>query len=149
MNEHTAPDDLAELRAAFMVDDAGESALGWPGVHAFEAEHGVVLPEPYRNFVAEITDGSFAGPPDFGLLGINEMPDDWGDDRPVRELAASFPLTEAWLWGGGLPAVGGDRAAARSRLRPWIDRARHGWLWDVLASHRDRPAPRAHLEHQR
>ncbi|GAB3982132.1 hypothetical protein GCM10027615_64240 [Plantactinospora veratri] len=22
----------------------------------------------------------------------------WGDDRPVRELAASFPLTEAWLW---------------------------------------------------
>jgi hypothetical protein len=88
----------SELRAAFMVDDAGASALGWPGVHAFEAVHGIVLPEPYRTFVAEITDGSSSGPPDYGLLGVAEMPDDWGENRPARELAVPFPLTEAWLW---------------------------------------------------
>ncbi|MGI5238907.1 SMI1/KNR4 family protein [Dactylosporangium sp. CA-139066] len=96
--EYTHPDDLAELRAAFMVDDAGASALGWPGVHAFEAEHGIVLPEPYRTFVAEISDGSFSGPPEYGLLGVAEKPGDWGDDRPARELAAPYPLTGAWLW---------------------------------------------------
>ncbi|MEW2374963.1 hypothetical protein AB0883_02515 [Micromonospora sp. NPDC047812] len=56
-----------------MVDDAGEPALGWPGLYAFAAEHGVVLPEPYRTFVAEITAGAFSGPPDRGLLGVAEM----------------------------------------------------------------------------
>jgi hypothetical protein len=106
----THQDDLAELRAAFMVDDAGASALGWPGVHAFEAEHGIVLPEPYRTFVAEITDGSSSGPPDYGLLGVAEMPDDWGENRPARELAVPFPLTEAWLWE--------ECAAAAGRARP-------------------------------
>ncbi|WP_351227833.1 SMI1/KNR4 family protein [Streptomyces sp. NPDC002133] len=96
--EHANPDDLAALRAAFGVDDGGESALGWEAVRAFEAEHGVVLPEPYRTFVAEITDGSYTGPPDYGLVGLAELPDDWGDDRPVRDVSRPFPLTEAWLW---------------------------------------------------
>ena len=72
--EYIHPGALAELRVAFMVDDAGASALGWPGVHAFETQHGVVLPKPYRTFVAEITDGSFSGPPGCGLLGVAEMP---------------------------------------------------------------------------
>ncbi|MGW1883216.1 SMI1/KNR4 family protein [Streptomyces sp. NPDC001970] len=96
--EHADPDDLAALRAAFGVDDGGESALGWEAVRAFEAEHGVVLPEPYRTFVAEMTDGSYTGPPDYGLVGLAELPDDWGDDRPVRDVSRPFPLTEAWLW---------------------------------------------------
>ena len=42
----------------------GESALGREAVRAFEADHGVVLPEPYRTFVVEMSDGSFQGPPD-------------------------------------------------------------------------------------
>jgi hypothetical protein len=99
MNTESAhPDDLIELRTAFGVDDADESALGWAGVHAFEAEHGIVLPQPYRTFVAEITDGSFSGPPDYGLVSVAELPDDWGDDHSVRNLSAPFPLAEAWLW---------------------------------------------------
>lgn len=96
--DHADAQELAELRIALDADDAGESALGWSGVYAFEAEHGIVLPEPYRTLVAEITDGSFSGPPDYGLLSVAEMPNDWGDDRPARILSLDFPLTEAWLW---------------------------------------------------
>ncbi|MFE7213595.1 SMI1/KNR4 family protein [Streptomyces sp. NPDC057611] len=96
--EQADPDDLAVIRAAFDVDDRGESALGWAAVHAFEEEHGVVLPEPYRTFVAEITDGSYSGPPDFGLVGLAELPDDWGTDREERVLREPFPLTAKWLW---------------------------------------------------
>ncbi|MGW4462776.1 SMI1/KNR4 family protein [Micromonospora sp. NPDC004704] len=92
------PDDLAALRAAFQVDDGGESALGWAAVRDFEAEHGIVLPEPYRTFVAQISDGSDSGPPEFGLVGLAELPDDWGDDRPERLLRRPFPLTSMWLW---------------------------------------------------
>lgn len=99
--DYARPDDIAELRAVFAGGDTGASAMGWPGVHAFEVEHGIMLPEPYRTLIAEIADGSSSGPPDYGLLGVAEMPDDWGDDRPVRELAAPFPLTEAWLWEEG------------------------------------------------
>jgi SMI1 / KNR4 family (SUKH-1) len=96
--EHADPQDLAALRAAFGVDDGGESALGWEAVRAFEAEHGIVLPEPYRTFVAEMTDGSYSGPPHYGLVPLAELPDDWGDGRPVRDLSRPFPLTGAWLW---------------------------------------------------
>ncbi|OIJ99695.1 SMI1/KNR4 family protein [Streptomyces colonosanans] len=92
--EHAGPEDLRMLRAAF---DTGEP-LGWEAVRAFEAEHGITLPEPYRTCVAEIADGCGFGPPDFGLVPLAELPDDWGDDSPARELAKPFPLTEPWLW---------------------------------------------------
>ncbi|MFC8722261.1 SMI1/KNR4 family protein [Kitasatospora sp. NPDC057198] len=93
------PADLALLRDAFGLGAADTAdALGWAAVHDFEARHGVVLPEPYRTFVAEITDGSADGPPDHGLLGLAELPSDWGDGRSARNLARPFPLTAAWLW---------------------------------------------------
>ncbi|MCX4598674.1 hypothetical protein OG819_57290 [Streptomyces sp. NBC_01549] len=38
---------------------------------AWESQHGVVLPEPYRSLIAEITNGSSLGPPeDGGLLPL-------------------------------------------------------------------------------
>ncbi|MFD7940985.1 SMI1/KNR4 family protein [Streptomyces sp. NPDC059755] len=92
------PAELAALREAFAVDDGGKSALGWEAVRAFEAEHAVVLPEPYRTFVAEVTDGSFQGPPAYGLVGLADLPSDWGDDGARRNLAEPFPLTRQWLW---------------------------------------------------
>jgi hypothetical protein len=91
--EHADPADLALLRAAFGTDDG----LGWEAVRAFEADHGVVLPEPYRTFVAEISDGGF-GPPDCGLLGLTEKPDYLGVDWDARAMAKPFPLTEVWVW---------------------------------------------------
>ncbi|MER5649034.1 SMI1/KNR4 family protein [Streptosporangium sp. NPDC002524] len=97
--DHADPADLAALRAAFDVG-ACEPPLGRDAVRAFEAEHGIVLPEPYRTFVAEICDGSSSGPPDHGLVPLADLPDDWGDDRPRRVLARPFPLTRMWLWEG-------------------------------------------------
>lgn len=92
------PAELAALREAFGADDGGASALGWEAVRAFEAEHGVVLPEPYRTFVAEVSDGSSQGPPAYGLVGLAELPSDWGADGSRRDLAKPFPLTRRWLW---------------------------------------------------
>jgi hypothetical protein len=89
--DQAAPEDLAALREAFGVDDGGESALGWEAVRAFEAEHAVVLPEPYRTFVAEISDGSSQGPPEYGLVGLVESAEGRDPGKP-------FPLTEAWMW---------------------------------------------------
>ncbi|MFE5919193.1 SMI1/KNR4 family protein [Streptomyces sp. NPDC056468] len=90
--------ELAVLRATFSVDDGAEPALGWEAVAAFEAEHGIVLPEPYRTFVAEIADGSASGPPEYGLLPLAKLPSDWDGDQRDRDLSKPFPLTEAWLW---------------------------------------------------
>jgi hypothetical protein len=95
--DHADPADLAALRAAFDVESC-EPPLGWEAVRAYESEHGVVLPEPYRTFVAEICDGSSSGPPDYGLIPLADLPADWGDGRPQRVLARPFPLTEVWLW---------------------------------------------------
>ncbi|MEH0431594.1 SMI1/KNR4 family protein [Streptomyces stelliscabiei] len=95
------------------MDDGGQSALGWTAVHAFEAEHGVVLPEPYRTCVAEVPDGPWQGPPEYGLVGPAGLPVDRGDgatgrrgdgatgrrgDGADRALGEPFALTAAWLW---------------------------------------------------
>ncbi|MEU5387448.1 SMI1/KNR4 family protein [Kitasatospora cineracea] len=96
--EQPDPAELAALRRAFADLDGVADPLGWPAVHAFEARHGVVLPEPYRTFVAEIADGSRSGPPDYGLIGLAALPSDWGAGRPARELSRPFPLTAAWNW---------------------------------------------------
>jgi hypothetical protein len=96
--DQATPEDLAALREAFAVDDGGESALGWEAVRAFEAAHGVVLPEPYRTFVAEVSDGSLQGPPKYGMVGLAELPSDWPDDGQGRDLGKPFPLTETWVW---------------------------------------------------
>jgi hypothetical protein len=93
-----APSDLAMLREQFGPDGA---PLGWEAVRAFEAEHGIVLPEPYRSFVATVSGGSNAGPPEYGLMELNVLPSDWGAGRPRREPAAPFPLVEQWIWDGG------------------------------------------------
>lgn len=123
--EHADPADLALLRAVFGgAGDGGDqaegsdgdggrdnrrsAALGWEGVRAFEARHGVVLPEPYRTFVAEIADGSFTGPPDHGMVPLAAMPNDWGAGRPERVLVEPFPLTEPWFWEAEEPHPSAD-----------------------------------------
>jgi len=87
--DHADDGDLAILRAVL----EHETPVGWEVVHAFEAEHGVVLPEPYRTSVAEIGDGS-----EQMLTPLGKLPRDWSDHHRVRDPAKPFPLTKAWLW---------------------------------------------------
>ncbi|MBT1103183.1 MULTISPECIES: SMI1/KNR4 family protein [Streptomyces] len=92
------PAESAALREIFPSRPDAVPPAGPEAVRSFETEHGIVLPEPYRTFVAEICDGLRAGPPHYGLLPFAKTPSDWGSDRPERLLAEPFPLTEAWLW---------------------------------------------------
>ncbi|MEU7027993.1 SMI1/KNR4 family protein [Streptomyces sp. NPDC046275] len=94
----SGPDELAALREIVTSQPDAAPPAGWQAVRSFEAEHGVVLPEPYRTFVAEICDGLPVGPPYYGLLPFAQIPDDWGAGRPRRLLAEPFPLTDAWVW---------------------------------------------------
>ncbi|MFB7427722.1 SMI1/KNR4 family protein [Streptomyces hydrogenans] len=99
MNTETCdPAELAALRELLASHPEAAPPAGWEAVRSFEAEHGVVLPEPYRTFVAEVGDGLRAGPPYYGLLPLAQTPPDWGAGRPERRLVEPFPLTEAWVW---------------------------------------------------
>ncbi|MFJ8062846.1 SMI1/KNR4 family protein [Streptomyces sp. NPDC096142] len=96
-DQRPAEDTLEFLRSAIETEWR-EPALGHDGVSTWESEHGLVLPEPYRSLIAEITNGSSLGPPeDGGLLPLGWLPPDWpyGSDR---DPAAPFPLQEAWAW---------------------------------------------------
>ncbi|MFD6659250.1 SMI1/KNR4 family protein [Streptomyces parvus] len=99
MNTETCdPAESAALREIFATRPEAVPPVGSAAVRSFEAEHGIVLPEPYRTCVAEICDGLRAGPPYYGLLPLAQTPPDWGAGRPRRLLAEPFPLTDAWLW---------------------------------------------------
>ncbi|MDQ1009509.1 hypothetical protein QFZ82_003994 [Streptomyces sp. V4I23] len=88
---------LDTLRAAF-PSEWREAPLGWDGVAAWETANGVVLPEPYRSFVAEIANGSALGPAeDGGLLPLDWLPPSW-PDLGDRNVTAPFPLEAAWAW---------------------------------------------------
>ncbi|MGY0020089.1 SMI1/KNR4 family protein [Streptomyces sp. cg35] len=89
------PAELDLLRAAL---EDGAPPLGWDAVRAFEAEHGIVLPEPYRTCVAEISDGCEQGPPEYGLVPLAGLPGDWGDERDARRPDLPFPLEQEWVW---------------------------------------------------
>ncbi|MFE7791515.1 SMI1/KNR4 family protein [Streptomyces sp. NPDC057460] len=94
--DHARAEGLDALRAAFTTGCV--PALGWDAVRAFEAEHGIVLPEPYRTFVAEVCDGSTDGPPEWGLLPLAALPAGWRGGGAGRDLAKPFPLTARWVW---------------------------------------------------
>ncbi|MEU1529937.1 SMI1/KNR4 family protein [Streptomyces fagopyri] len=88
---------LEFLRSAF-APEWREPALGHQGVSSWESEHGIVLPEPYRSLIAEISNGSSLGPPeDGGLLPLGWLPPDW-HGQGHRNPAAPFPLQETWAW---------------------------------------------------
>lgn len=95
--EQPGKEAVATLTRA-LPEEWREEPLGWPEVEAWEAEHGIVLPEPYRTLVAQVSNGCGLGPPeDGGLLPLGWLPHGWthtGD----RDPAALFPLERAWFW---------------------------------------------------
>ncbi len=68
------PAELAALHEIFASRPEPLPPIGSDAVRSFEAEHGIVLPEPYRTFVAEVCDGLRAGPPYYGLLPSSKRP---------------------------------------------------------------------------
>jgi hypothetical protein len=78
-----------------LAQDPVDPPAGWPAVEAFEARHGVVLPEPFRTFTATVTSGGTdCGPEGYDLRTL-------ADDLPGPPLGDPFPLTEAWIWCDG------------------------------------------------
>jgi hypothetical protein len=107
-----AAGDIEVLRLVF-APERREPPLGWPGLEAWESQHGVVLPEPYRTFAAEIANGcSLRQPSDEGpLLPLGRLPENWHrwdsknwlspelfDSWAPRDPCAPFPLAEEWQW---------------------------------------------------
>ncbi|WP_442813545.1 hypothetical protein [Streptomyces sp. NBC_01244] len=93
------PDEavLELLRSAF-EPEWREPALGHEAVSAWEAEHGAVLPEPCRTFVAEIANGSSIGPPeDGGLLPLGRLTPGW----PGPEAFGFLAWVQRWQTGDG------------------------------------------------
>ncbi|MFI8194452.1 SMI1/KNR4 family protein [Streptomyces sp. NPDC085946] len=85
------------LRSAF-PPEGREPALGHEAVAEWERENRVVLPEPYRTFIAEISNGSSLGPArDGGLQPLGRLPGAWPDLGP-RQPGEPFPLEAAWAW---------------------------------------------------
>ena len=101
--DHKTGAVMDRLRAAL---DAAEifldEPLGWAGVREFETRYGIELPEPYRSFIATVSNGIPGGPPDQGLVSLGEVPYAWPDLDPIA-LARPFPLTAVWLWSVGWP----------------------------------------------
>ncbi len=90
--------DIEALQDAFPVEWR-EPPLGWDALRVWENEQGVVLPEPYRTFIAETANGSSLGPPeDGGLLPLGWLPPYWPDQDQPRDPAAEFPLDRSWIW---------------------------------------------------
>ncbi|MEU8674695.1 SMI1/KNR4 family protein [Streptomyces sp. NPDC048560] len=102
---------IALLGEAFAAE-ARRRPLGWEGLRSWEDEHGVVLPEPYRTFAAEIANGTTEGPTyEGGLLPLGAKPDSWVswkadcwmspqpfDGTAVRKPDRPFPLAGEWQW---------------------------------------------------
>lgn len=120
------PAELAALREIFAPRFEAVPPAGWEAVRSFEAEHGIVLPEPYRTFVAEVCDGLRAGPPCYGLLPFAQTPPDWGSHRPERVLSEPFPLTATWIWENH---EGDEEAQSEAELEARMDAVfEHGSL---------------------
>ena len=65
-------------------------------VESFEKQHGISLPEDYKQFITTIGNGG-AGP-HYGLFPFGEYDDGrkWDDGRFVGDVGQPFPFVEAW-----------------------------------------------------
>jgi hypothetical protein len=92
-------------------------ALGPPlsagEIGAFEATHGVLLPEEYRAFLEAVGNGGI-GPPAYGLVRLGAVARLAGAEA-LTSLRRTFPLTEYWVWEDEEP-LAPDRVALRQRV---------------------------------
>ncbi|MFJ4190934.1 SMI1/KNR4 family protein [Kitasatospora sp. NPDC089509] len=104
-------EELDVLRAA-LVGAHARPPLARDELEAWEARHGMTLPEPYRTFLTRVANGFSAAPSgEEVLLPLGRLPDSWYhwdsenwlspdrfDPTAPRDPAAPFPLTEEWQW---------------------------------------------------
>lgn len=94
---------LAAIRAK--AAEQGHSfgpPLSEADIRAFEARHGVELPQGYRQFLTAVGNGG-DGPPTYGLMRLgtipNHMPPEYAQDwRELPHIGKPFPLTDVWVW---------------------------------------------------
>lgn len=68
----------------------------------FEREHGVRLPEEYRQFLLNVGNGG-DGPPHYGLARMGEIAHDLSPEEKRRwlgfpRIAEPFPFSKPWCW---------------------------------------------------
>lgn len=108
----------------------------------FEQNLGFTLPPDYRAFIVAIGNGG-DGPPECGLLGLGEIPDDveLTATEALARASRPFPLRRAWIWeaednpsteklesvSDGVVYLGGDGCGANWVLV--VRGAAHGQVW--------------------
>lgn len=89
---------------------------------AFEAAHGVRLPEAYRLFLKHLGNGG-DGPPEYGLAALGTAPSYAnGPDKHywtrLPDISKPFPFTQTWMWEDGETSDEGAQ-----------EQVYHGSLW--------------------
>jgi hypothetical protein len=106
-----------------------------------ERQHGVSLPEGYREFLLQIGDGA-PGPPCYGLTDLADAitggDDAWlnaGDS--LTDLKRPFPFTQAWVWEADEASEEGDDThLGLGRLYLGTDGC--GMNWPLIVSGQER-----------
>ena len=133
---------LAErtARVALKVADRGVR-LGPPlsenTVRAFEARHGISLPEAYRSFLLNIGNGG-AGPPEYGLAPLGDAANDMRDEEAriwtaLPHVAEPFPFTKTWVWEDGDESEEGTREDV-TRGSIYVGNDGCGMYWFVIVT---------------
>jgi hypothetical protein len=74
-------------------------------IESFESQHGVRLPEEYREFLLKIGNGG-DGPPEYGVPQLGEAASDMERNERIHwtklpQIKEPFPFTKPWIWEDG------------------------------------------------
>jgi hypothetical protein len=93
-------------RIKIKVNEKGlplNSPVSLQEIEKFEKERNIVLPEGYRRFLLEISNGRIVGPPSLGLLPLGQSDETWSKwtkekYNNAQNLHLDFPFEESWVW---------------------------------------------------
>jgi hypothetical protein len=106
-SKEPVPERIARIAAK--IRDRGDiklfSILREEELNAFERQHGISLPEGYRDFLLQIGNGA-SGPPHYGLKQLVQIPpyrtlEERKTDVKLPRIFEPFPFTKPWIWEDG------------------------------------------------